>query len=106
MKSKLVVWIALMAFLLIGILANVIFTSMYYSRSQDRLERCITLARDTGAESNSCFQISSAADSSYSSLASLNDITFFLACMGLLILSDRLFSNEKRLDKLEKTLNV
>lgn len=103
MKPKWIVWAALVVLLLIGVLTNVMFTYMYHSRSQDRLERCLELAKETNA--NACFQISSAADSAFSFSISLDHIFVVLTFTGLVVLADRLFSNEARLDRLERNSN-
>lgn len=102
MKPKLVVWIALIFFLLLGFGSNVLFTHLYYSRSLDRMERCTASANETGRDSSVCYQSSSAADAAYSTSSSVNQLVLFMAFMSIILVTDRLFSNEKRIDELER----
>jgi hypothetical protein len=104
MKPKLVVWIGLIFFLLLGLSANAIFTHLYYSRSLDRMERCTATAIGTGRDTNACSQSLSAADAAYSASSSVNQLIPFVAFLSVVVVTDRLFSNEKRIDDLERRL--
>ena len=99
MKPRWIIWIGVLFLLLIGVLASLFQTRLYYSQSTERLKMCLDHSSENGATTNPCFQISLAADAAYSTATYANQLNLFLTYLGLMLLVGRIMSLEKRLDK-------
>ena len=97
MRSRWIVWIGVVLLLLIGILASMFQSRLYYSQSIENLYLCLAHAGENGAATDSCFQISLAANSAYSTATSANQLNLVLTYFGLMLLVGRIISIEKRI---------
>ena len=104
MKPQLKVWIALIFLLLLGLAANMVFTQLYRSDTRDLRDRCTASAVETRQDPSYCIEAKSAADAAQSASASVSTLILLIAFMSTIVVAARVFSNEKRIDDLEKRL--
>lgn len=106
MRSRWIVWIGLVLLLLIGTLASMFQSRLYYTQSLENLRLCLAHAGENGASTDSCSQISLAANAAYSTATSANQVNLFLTYSALMLLVGRLMLLEKRIDKLSEGSDV
>ncbi|MEP6847964.1 MAG: hypothetical protein ABI999_03845 [Acidobacteriota bacterium] len=101
MKPR-VIWTLLTSYFLVCIGANILFVYLYNSRSSGRLENCVASATTGGV--SLCFAAVSSADSAYSTLSQQINLIVIFGYLGVIVVTSRLFSNEKRIDELKRRI--